>query len=632
MKRFFLISMLTLAIYGFYSFQYSSNEKANEIVQREWIKQTETFAKMLTSLEEKIQNESVDSTQFFHLKLQYKRIEPFTAYFFPLIDKSINGAPLNTVFTDIVISDVEKPTGLQVLEEALFAEDQIQKENALNEIHGIQKKITQLQKRILQLNIQDRQVFEASRQEILRIETMGITGFDSPVFGNSLPGVLPALQEVELAISSYYDFATQQNSSSPQKLALLFENAESYLLQNTNFNSFNRLEFIREFMDPIYGEILQLHQDCQIETIDLVSSIPQKLNYFATQLFASDLLNPYAYTKVGIDEPSSSLALIGEKLFFDPILSANNERACASCHIPEKAFTDGYTTSPNFSKDGFLPRNSPTLVNASTQDAFFWDGRSGHLNDQIDHVALNPGEFNSSIAEVVIKVRTSTEYLELFSQAYNRKVTPKEFGIADIKSALSQYIKTLNSYESDFDKYMRKESSTIDSSVINGFNIFMGKATCATCHFPPTFYGLVPPLFEDSEFEVIGVPSSTNNTSWDTDLGRYNIYPLPFYKGSFKTPTVRNVTLTAPYMHNGVYTDLEQVVDFYNNGGGTGFGFNIPHQTLPSDSLHLTDKEQRDLIAFMESLTDIKSLNHQPKQLPQFTDSKLNSRPIGGSY
>jgi len=632
MKRLIFLVALIGAIYFLNSFQIETQNAATQSIQTEWIKHIQLFQDQLEAFSKKVDSNTVKPADFIEVKLQYKRIETLTAYFFPALDKSFNGAPLNTVYTDVIVSDVEKPTGLQVLEEALFAENEAQITEALEQTHFLIKKSTYLKDRAQKLHLEDRQVFESSRQEILRIETMGITGFDSPVFGNSLPGVSPALAQIEYNISRYYDFATQQNSKAPQALQTLFKQAQLYLKENQDFDTFNRAYFIRHYMDPLYAGILELHLDCQIETIDLVSSIPQKLNYFATQLFAEDFLNPYAFSKIGKETQNKALAQIGEQLFFDPILSANNERACASCHLPEKAFTDGYTTSKNFKQDGFVTRNSPTVLNAATQDAFFWDGRSGNLNDQIDHVALNPDEFNSSVAEVVMKIRTSSEYLSLYTQAYNREIVPEEFGIADIKSALSQYIRTLNSYNSPFDRYMRKETNSIDPRVENGFNVFMGKATCATCHFPPTFYGLVPPLFQDSEFEVIGVPSTASNKSWDTDMGRFNAFPLQFYKGAFKTPTIRNVAYTAPYMHNGVYTELKQVVDFYNNGGGTGHGFNIPHQTLPADSLHLTDQEINDLIMFMESLSDTTTLNHRPQSLPGFENSNLNSRPIGGSY
>ena len=133
----------------------------------------------------------------------------------------------------------------------------------------------------------------------------------------------------------------------------------------------------------------------------------------------------------------------------------------------------------------------------------------------------------------------------------------------------------------------------------------MGKALCATCHFMPLTSGTVPPFFTDTEKEVIGVPETAANKELDDDLGFYFMYEEPIQLGMFKTPTVRNAELTAPYMHNGVYESLEEVIDFYNKGGGGGLGFDLPHQTLPFDNLELTAEEQQALIAFLKTLTDV---------------------------
>ena len=142
---------------------------------------------------------------------------------------------------------------------------------------------------------------------------------------------------------------------------------------------------------------------------------------------------------------------------------------------------------------------------------------------------------------------------------------------------------------------------------IQGFNLFNGKAKCATCHFAPIFNGTLPPDFKETEMELIGTPqqNDTINAKISPDLGRYYVYKTEERKHFFKTPTVRNVALTAPYMHNGVYNNLEQVVDFYNKGGGGGLGFDLPHQTLPFDNLELTQEEQQALVAFMKTLNDL---------------------------
>jgi cytochrome c peroxidase len=166
----------------------------------------------------------------------------------------------------------------------------------------------------------------------------------------------------------------------------------------------------------------------------------------------------------------------------------------------------------------------------------------------------------------------------------------------------------------------------------------MGKAVCGTCHFAPIFNGTVPPDYKDSESEVLGVPENpyVKKPKIDTDEGRgaallkekvfYNQY-------AFKTPTVRNSALTFPYMHNGSYKNLEDVMDFYNKGGGKGIGIVLEHQTLPFDELKLTNKEMKDVIAFMNALTDTSGITTKPNILPKFKNQpNWNKRKIGGEY
>jgi len=130
----------------------------------------------------------------------------------------------------------------------------------------------------------------------------------------------------------------------------------------------------------------------------------------------------------------------------------------------------------------------------------------------------------------------------------------------------------------------------------------MGKAKCATCHYMPLFNGTFPPRYMKAEAEVIGVPKSANSNEIDSDLGRYKIVKVESMKHAFKVPTVRNAAQTAPYMHNGIYDSLKQVIDFYNKGGGVGLGMKLDNQTLPFDKLNLTQKEENDLIAFIKCL------------------------------
>ncbi|MEM9143510.1 MAG: methylamine utilization protein, partial [Bacteroidota bacterium] len=168
-------------------------------------------------------------------------------------------------------------------------------------------------------------------------------------------------------------------------------------------------------------------------------------------------------------------------------------------------------------------------------------------------------------------------------------------------------------FDSKFDRNMQGLEESLTEEEIAGFNLFMGKAACATCHFPPTFNGTVPPHYAETEFENLGVTQTADfeHPVLDGDPGQYYPYEVEERRNFFKTATVRNAELTAPYMHNGAYNTLEEVVNFYNVGGGAGMGLDVPYQTLPPDSLNLSERESKALIAFMGTLTD-----------KQFGDSK----------
>jgi cytochrome c peroxidase len=323
-------------------------------------------------------------------------------------------------------------------------------------------------------------------------------------------------------------------------------------------------------------------------------------------------------------------------LFFDPVLSANNKRACASCHDPKKAFTDGKPKSTALSFEGTVDRNAPTLINCVYNERFFHDMRSDALEDQIEHVLVNRKEFDTDMLRIIDKLKQSEEYVEMFNNAF-KTLDGEKLNGHTISFAVSAYVSSLRGFNSPFDKYVRGEQVYIDEAVRRGFNLFMGKAACGTCHFAPVFNGTVPPRYEESESEVLGVAENpyAKKQVVDPDLGR-GVARLKeqsdFNKYAFKTPTVRNAALTAPYMHNGAYKTLEDVMDFYNKGGGEGFGIHLDNQTLPFDSLSLNKQEINDIVAFMKALTDTTGMTSVPVRLPLFNDVALNNRKVGGEY
>ena len=240
---------------------------------------------------------------------------------------------------------------------------------------------------------------------------------------------------------------------------------------------------------------------------------------------------------------------------------------------------------------------------AGFQNNQFYDLRSVSLEDQINEVMNNKEEFNLNSKQATQKLLENDGYRELFASSFGVKDSISSFFI---RNAVAAYVRSLSTFSSPFDEYMNGNKSALSTQQISGFNLFAGKAKCATCHFIPLFNGTTPPWYNETESEIIGVPKKVRwtNAKIDDDSGRYRINQFAELLYAFKTPTLRNVDKTGPYMHNGIYKTLDEVVEFYHKGGGVGLGINLPFQTLPFDSLLLQVNEKQALVAFMQSLTD----------------------------
>ncbi len=372
--------------------------------------------------------------------------------------------------------------------------------------------------------------------------------------------------------------------------------AITYLQQHTDFNAFNRAEFITKYGNEITAGITKIE-----DRFGYPVKYNRMLRQNAKTLFDSTAFNINAFAPGSEYFMTQKKIALGKKLFFDPSLSGPDTRSCASCHQPSNAFTDGLTTNISLNGKKQLDRNTPTLINAALQSNYFYDMRALTMEAQANDVIHDKEEMDGSVQKIVEYLRKNETYKRLFTAAYpEKKKHPVDS--MDVLNAIASYERSLTKLNSRFDEYMRGDSTALTPEEIKGFNLFMGKAKCATCHFMPLFNGVTPPDYTESEAEVIGIPASSADSAIDPDLGWYNIIKVSSYKHAFKTPTVRNIDKTAPYMHNGIDTTLEQVMEFYNHGGGVGMGLNVPNQTLSADSLHLTDKEIKDIIAFMKSL------------------------------
>lgn len=567
---------------------------------------------------------------FSQARAAFKRIEFIAEYYNPYTVKSMNGPNLPEVEFDDPNQRIIAATGFQVLEEVVFpAYETASQQEALKQINVLRSCMNRLRHVSEETDFTDTHLFNAMRQEVFRIITLGISGFDSPVAFRSMTEAAAALTGLQETFAVYQPRIGHQSPKLVEQLNQLFVRSQQYLQTHAGFDSFDRATFITTYANPLSAHLLDAQQELHIP----FSRHLQAVSATARTLFDKDAFNVNYFAPDHQSHLTPARVELGKLLFFDPVLSGNGSRSCASCHKPEKAFTDGLPKSVAFNFEGKVSRNAPTIINAGLQRSLFHDMRVVYLEDQATDVMQNKAEMHGSMEKSVLQISRSDEYRQLFTNAFP-EAPDETVSERNLKVALASYIRSLSGMNSRFDQYMRGDSTILSAGEKNGFNVFMGKAKCGTCHFMPLFNGTVPPNFDKSEAEILGVPKTadTLRPELDADLGKFALYNKDLHKFAFKTPTVRNAELTAPYMHNGVYQTLEEVVDFYNKGGGTGLGLNVPHQTLPADKLNLTETEKRDLIAFMQTLTDTSAANI-PTRLPEFPQAAaLGKRVVGGKY
>ncbi len=622
------IVILSFATTGYFAQNQSVAKQTAEALYSDY----QDFVKKTKILNSSIASANIEEIKYNYMqsRFAYKKIEYLVTY----IDKEyaeryFNGIPLYQPESNAPSASVLPPEGLQILEEELYS---VQPNFEM--LSSLSAKLTSSAKRfslaLKNAHLYDRHIFEAIRLGLIRILSLGMTGFDSP---NSVKAIEENYISFRSIAKVWNLYAVQNpNVAVISETKKLFEEAASYISKNQDFDSFNRTYFTREYISPLFSNVYDAQIALNIEFHDEVSNLKQAVNFRAKEIFSTEFLNKYYYMNLSKRNDTKELKILGKTLFFDPILSSNNKRACSSCHDPKLAFTDGEAKSKSFNYEGTVERNSPTLVNAVYSDKFFYDLRAQKLEDQVDHVITSSKEFDTEYEKIIFKLENSPDYKAMFEKAYPYIQLPKVINKYTISTALASYVASLTSMNSDFDRYMRKETNHIDSSVIRGYNLFAGKALCGTCHFTPTFNGTVPPYFIETDSENIGVTANSDlkNPGLDADMGRAEGLlkdRLEIFRHSFKTITLRNIELTAPYMHNGAFKTLEEVLEFYNEGGAVGLGLDNPQQTLPEDKLNLTQQEKKDIIAFLKSLTD--NIYVELPKLPEYLNTK---RVAGGEY
>ncbi|MES2005599.1 MAG: cytochrome c peroxidase [Bacteroidota bacterium] len=529
-------------------------------------------------------------------RLAYKKIEFFLSYFLTNPSMVYNQPPKFEVEEPFM--EYREPSGLQVIESMLFEKAPVlKKKELLEQAALINASAQDLYSLLYTIEITDTQVLESIRLEIIRIMALGITGFDAPDLKSGIVESGKALESVKAILAPFL----VKKSAESDSAAFYLDATLKFIQKSTDFDSFDRLEFLTRTAIP-----LQVHVNKLIEKLGLQSETTK-----AAGLYSGNLFSPKAISINRVAGAGPDMINLGKKLFFEKGLSSNYSISCASCHQPDKFLTDQLPRSIAFDKKSTVRRNAPTLLYASCQYTQFWDGRVKSMEDQVLTVLQSPVEMNADLSMIETRIRDNVQYASLFNKAFpgNKDSSVNRHTIA--KSIVS-FLQTLTPYSSPFDKYMAGDKKALTVTQIKGFNLAMGKAQCGTCHFMPLFNGLIPPLYNRTELEVLGTTLTDDFTRpvMDTDSGRFAAYPILYYMNAFKTPTMRNAAKTAPYMHNGAFATLEKVLAFYNKGGGAGMGLAVPVQTLSAKPLGLTDKEIKDIIAFLHSLTDCLDGNH----------------------
>lgn len=541
-------------------------------------------------------NHTLLQTQFSKARNTYKQVEWAVEYFMPTTARFVNGPALDEL--EIEENTAFEPEGFQVIEELIYPSyDTSNRAELIRQCKILHSTCERMKKHFSAINFTEAQVIDALRLQVHRITALGITGFDNPIALNGIEEAVWSLKSVDHYFNLFQKSVIHKNEKETSALRQQLKEAIDFCQQN-NFETFNRAVFITRHLNPISISLYNLQVEAKIPFINdgrhFRSDVP---TLFAKNGFDVNTFIPSPEYKSNNDKVK-----LGERLFYDPVLSINNKRNCGSCHLPERAFSDGLVTSASLN-GGFIKRNAASLNYASLQHGQFWDMRRPDLESQTADVIANKDEMHGSLKDAALKLQQQTAYKELFRKAFNSADSIKAW---QIQNALASYIRSLAVFNSRFDLYMNGDTGQLNKDEISGMNLFLGKAKCGTCHFLPLFNGTVPPSFAKTESEVLGTAANASGTIIDTDKGRFNQHQMPQLLRSFKTATVRNISLTAPYMHNGVYSTLEEVIEFYNKGGGAGAGLEVNNQTLPSDPLNLTKQEKIQLIAFMQSLTDMK--------------------------
>ncbi len=319
---------------------------------------------------------------------------------------------------------------------------------------------------------------------------------------------------------------------------------------------------------------------CASRTVAVTQSSPRAVGVESGRPLGLDLYRPEP-----ADNPTLPATVsLGRRLFRERRLSRDRSLACVDCHQPERAFTDGRARAVGvYGRRG--PRSVPTIVNRAWGESFFWDGRIATLEEQVLQPIVAETEMDLSLDTAVARLRDTPRYRDAFRETFGQDVNAD-----DLARALAAYVRTIQAGASAYDRYVWGNPDALSPDARAGLELFRGRGNCTACHAGPNF--------TDEEFHNTGV-------FWGQkpyDPGRFMVTDMPEDIGKFKTPTLREITRTAPYMHDGSIATLEDVVDFYTDGGRPN-----PYLDRELRPLRLTDDEKTAVVAFLRALTGVVS-------------------------
>ena len=539
---------------------------------------------------------------FRHARAQYKHLEAAIEFYAPALAAAFNSRRQEVDDDDAPPPSFLTPSGFPALETVLWTDGGLTRsraDSARRIVAGMRPLVGQVRGLATGIQPTDAQVIEFTRLELVRIATLGIAGFDAPRSRDAMlesAEALDGVRQTYLVTGHRWLAATSHR----RRLDAALTAAADYLRSHTDFASFDRLGFIVGQANAA----AQALESLRVAEGTIPISMPRGLRAHAVSPYAAGAFDERAYAPRSAPKASPDLIALGQRLFTDPRLSGPGTRSCASCHNPSHAFTDGRPTPASLAPGLPVPRNTPTLINVGFQPAQFADERAVTLEDQVVEVLRSRAEMSSSIDSAAARLAADPGYREQFGRAFG---DPGRGG-----SAVSVDTAARAPGDSGVRALARRNELAIrpggpwrhggdHAPGASGLQPVHGKGGVRIVSFRAALRRHCSPRYVASDVEVIGTPAAPGSARFDADSARGAIDHRADHIRAFKVPSLRNVAITPPYMHNGTFLTLRQVMDFYEGGGAQG---RLPNQTLASDSLHLTPSERAAVIAFLQTLTD----------------------------